>query len=183
MYLPLTHQQDPNYLRTTDNGRSSRHNITKHAQSKWWIRKRQGRRCKTSTRRANAKGSIDNCARYSSTRKTYICSSFSHTQILVAHSCPVSRIALVSPDRSKQIETILLRMAQSGQLRNRVSEEQLIDLLNQVNLYLALIGYNLIKSSQMEQAEGKTTVQKSTIVVSSSYCLLRPRIDSRIVSP
>jgi len=59
----------------------------------------------------------------------------------------LSRIALVSPERSKQIETILLRMAQSGQLRNRVSEEQLIDLLN-----------------QMEQAEGKTTVQKSTIV-------------------
>jgi len=59
----------------------------------------------------------------------------------------LSRIALVSPDRSKQIETILLRMVQSGQLRNRVSEEQLIDLLN-----------------QMEQAEGKRTVQKSTIV-------------------
>jgi len=59
----------------------------------------------------------------------------------------LSRIALVSPERSKQIETILLRMAQSGQLRNRVSEEQLIDLLN-----------------QMEQAGGQTTVQKSTIV-------------------
>jgi programmed cell death protein 5 len=116
-------------------------------------------------------------------RERRICSSFFHTQILVAHSCPVSRIALVSPDRSKQIETILLRMAQSGQLRNRVSEEQLIDLLNQVNFYLAPIGYNLIKSSQMEQAEGKTTVQKSTIVVSSSCCLPRPRFDSRIVSP
>lgn len=33
----------------------------------------------------------------------------------------VSRIALVSPERSRQIETILLRMAQSGQLRGRVS--------------------------------------------------------------
>ena len=33
----------------------------------------------------------------------------------------VSRIALVSPDRSRQIESILLRMAQSGQLRGRVS--------------------------------------------------------------
>jgi programmed cell death protein 5 len=60
---------------------------------------------------------------------------------------PVSRIALVSPDRSKQIETILLRMAQSGQLKNRVTEEQLIDLLNQVKeIYLASpIRYNLIK--------------------------------------
>lgn len=32
----------------------------------------------------------------------------------------VSRIALVSPERSQQIESILLRMAQSGQLRGRV---------------------------------------------------------------
>ncbi|KAJ7915492.1 hypothetical protein B0H13DRAFT_2270325 [Mycena leptocephala] len=46
----------------------------------------------------------------------------------------LSRIALVSPERSKQIEAILLRMVQSGQLRGRVSEEQLIDLLEQVGL-------------------------------------------------
>ncbi|KAF8163189.1 PDCD5-related protein [Crassisporium funariophilum] len=59
----------------------------------------------------------------------------------------LSRIALVSPERSKQIEAILLRMAQSGQLRGRVTEEQLIDLLN-----------------QMEEAQGKSTVKKSTIV-------------------
>lgn len=45
----------------------------------------------------------------------------------------VSRIALVSPERSKQIEIILLRMAQTGQLRGRVSEEQLISLLDQVS--------------------------------------------------
>jgi len=44
----------------------------------------------------------------------------------------VSRIALVSPERAKQIEEILLRMAQSGQLKGRVSEEQLIGFLDQV---------------------------------------------------
>lgn len=44
----------------------------------------------------------------------------------------VSRIALVSPARSQQIESILLRMAQTGQLRGRVNEEQLINLLEQV---------------------------------------------------
>lgn len=44
----------------------------------------------------------------------------------------VSRIALVSPERSRQIEGILLRMAQTGQLRGRVTEEQLIQLLEQV---------------------------------------------------
>ena len=45
---------------------------------------------------------------------------------------PVARIALVSQDRARQIEAILLRMAQSGQLRGRVTEEQLIDILDKV---------------------------------------------------
>lgn len=40
---------------------------------------------------------------------------------LFVHGREVSRIALVSPERSRQIETILLRMAQSGQIRGRVS--------------------------------------------------------------
>ena len=47
---------------------------------------------------------------------------------------PVARISLVSLERSKQIETILLRMAQTGQLRGKVTESQLIDLLEQVCL-------------------------------------------------
>jgi len=45
----------------------------------------------------------------------------------------LSRIALVSPTRSNQIESILLRMFQGGQLRGRVSEQQLIDLLEQAD--------------------------------------------------
>jgi len=45
---------------------------------------------------------------------------------------PVSRIGLVSPERSRQIESILVRMAQTGQLRGKVSETQLIELLEQV---------------------------------------------------
>ncbi|KAH7927076.1 hypothetical protein BV22DRAFT_306117 [Leucogyrophana mollusca] len=59
----------------------------------------------------------------------------------------LSRIALVSPERSKQIEAIIVRMAQSGQLRGRVSEQQLIDLLE-----------------QMEEAQSKTTAKRTTIV-------------------
>jgi len=59
----------------------------------------------------------------------------------------LSRIALVSPERSAQIESILLRMAQSGQLRGRVTEAQLIDLLD-----------------QMEEAQGKTQSKKPTII-------------------
>ncbi|SCV73287.1 BQ2448_7213 [Microbotryum intermedium] len=44
----------------------------------------------------------------------------------------VSRIALVRPERARAIEALLLRMAQSGQLRGRVSEDQLIGVLDQV---------------------------------------------------
>ncbi|KAJ7043140.1 PDCD5-related protein [Mycena alexandri] len=58
----------------------------------------------------------------------------------------LSRIALVSPERSQQIEGILMRLVQSGQIRGKVSENQLIDLLE-----------------QMEEAGGKTTSKKSTI--------------------
>ncbi|BGP38472.1 hypothetical protein JCM10449v2_002406 [Rhodotorula kratochvilovae] len=44
----------------------------------------------------------------------------------------LSRIALVKPDRARAIEQLLMRMGQSGQLRGRVSEDQLIDVLDQV---------------------------------------------------
>lgn len=40
----------------------------------------------------------------------------------------------MSPERAQQIEAILLRMVQAGQLRGRVSEEQLIGLLDQVSI-------------------------------------------------
>jgi len=45
----------------------------------------------------------------------------------------LSRIALVNPSLSSQMEGILLRMAQTGQLRQRVTEEQLIGLLEQAS--------------------------------------------------
>jgi len=43
----------------------------------------------------------------------------------------LSRIALVAPQRSAQIEAMLLQMAQRGQLRGRVTEQMLIGLLEQ----------------------------------------------------
>ncbi|KZT11611.1 uncharacterized protein LAESUDRAFT_642402 [Laetiporus sulphureus 93-53] len=60
----------------------------------------------------------------------------------------LARIALVSPQRSQQIEAILLRMAQTGQLRGRVTEEQLIELLEQA-----------------DDAQSKSAPKKGTIVV------------------
>jgi programmed cell death protein 5 len=65
------------------------------------------------------------------------CTSWGFSWILL-HSCflvvppAVSRISLVSPERSRQIESILLRMAQTGQLKSKVTEDQLIGLLEQV---------------------------------------------------
>lgn len=38
----------------------------------------------------------------------------------------------MKPERARAIEQLLMRMAQSGQLRGKVSEEQLIDVLDQV---------------------------------------------------
>ncbi|KAG0150567.1 hypothetical protein CROQUDRAFT_720336 [Cronartium quercuum f. sp. fusiforme G11] len=44
----------------------------------------------------------------------------------------LARIALVRPQRAREIEDMLLRMAQGGQLRGQVSEDQLIDVLDQI---------------------------------------------------
>lgn len=87
----------------------------------------------------------------------------------------VSRIALVSPQRSQQIEAILLRMAQTGQLRGRVSENQLIDLLEQVRLNLFALVYAMPIGRQAEDAQSKGAPKKGTIVVrvkSSSLAVL-----------
>ena len=43
----------------------------------------------------------------------------------------LARISLVRPALSGKVEQILLRMAQTGQLRGRVTEQQLIGLLEQ----------------------------------------------------
>ena len=42
------------------------------------------------------------------------------------------RIALVKPDRAQSIEDMLLRMARGGQIRGKVSEDELVGLLSQV---------------------------------------------------
>ncbi|MBW0474908.1 hypothetical protein O181_014623 [Austropuccinia psidii MF-1] len=44
----------------------------------------------------------------------------------------LSRIALVRPQRAREIEDMLIRMARTGQLRGRVTEEQLISVLDQI---------------------------------------------------
>merc|ERR1712212_336479 len=45
----------------------------------------------------------------------------------------LNSIALVKPDKAKQIEAMLVRMAQSGQISDKMSEPQLVALLEKVN--------------------------------------------------
>lgn len=56
-------------------------------------------------------------------------------------------------------------MAQSGQLRGRVTENQLIDLLEQVSSRCRPVNLQFLNQDQMEEAQGKTTAKKSNIVV------------------
>ncbi|XWS12406.1 hypothetical protein CRYUN_Cryun37aG0087200 [Craigia yunnanensis] len=45
----------------------------------------------------------------------------------------LARIALVKPDKARGVEDVLLRAAQMGQVVEKVSEERLISLLEQIN--------------------------------------------------
>ncbi|XP_008792788.1 DNA-binding protein DDB_G0278111-like [Phoenix dactylifera] len=45
----------------------------------------------------------------------------------------LARIALVKPDKARGVEDVLLRAAQMGQISEKVSEERLISLLEQIN--------------------------------------------------
>lgn len=45
----------------------------------------------------------------------------------------LSRVEMVRPERARQVEELLIRMAQSNQLRGKVSEPQLVQLLDQIS--------------------------------------------------
>ncbi|XP_010243697.1 PREDICTED: DNA-binding protein DDB_G0278111 [Nelumbo nucifera] len=45
----------------------------------------------------------------------------------------LARIALVKPEKARGVEDVLLRAAQMGQIVEKVSEERLISLLEQIN--------------------------------------------------
>ncbi|KAJ3305364.1 hypothetical protein HDV03_001657 [Kappamyces sp. JEL0829] len=45
----------------------------------------------------------------------------------------LARIRIVKEEKARGVEEMLIRMAQSGQIRGKVSETQLIDILSQVN--------------------------------------------------
>ncbi|KAL1934240.1 hypothetical protein VTP01DRAFT_6422 [Rhizomucor pusillus] len=45
----------------------------------------------------------------------------------------LARINMVKADKARAVEDLLIRLAQSNQLRGKVSEQQLIDLLGKIN--------------------------------------------------
>ena len=45
----------------------------------------------------------------------------------------LSRIQMVKPEKARQVESIIMRMAQSGQLQSQIEDKQLVDLLNQIS--------------------------------------------------
>ncbi|RUS16372.1 PDCD5-related protein, partial [Endogone sp. FLAS-F59071] len=46
---------------------------------------------------------------------------------------PVARIQMVKAEKARAVEDLLIRMTQGGQLRQKITETQLIDLLGQIN--------------------------------------------------
>lgn len=65
----------------------------------------------------------------------------------------LSRIGLVKPQKARQITDLLIRMAQSGQIRGRITEDQLIGLLDQVD-----------QASSADSGAGKITFTRKKIV-------------------
>ncbi|RDY03251.1 Programmed cell death protein 5, partial [Mucuna pruriens] len=56
------------------------------------------------------------------------------SQILSAEARErLARIALVKPEKARGVEDVILRAAQMGQITDKVSEERLISLLEQIN--------------------------------------------------
>jgi len=72
----------------------------------------------------------------------------------------VSRIALVKPQKADTISDLLLQMARSVQVRQRVTEEQLIMLLDQVD------------QATSHESTGKITVR---IYFSSNFQVTRKK--------
>ena len=72
----------------------------------------------------------------------------------------VSRIALVKPQKADTISDLLLQMARSGQVRQRVTEDQLIMLLDQVD------------QATSQESSGKITVR---IYFSSNFQVTRKK--------
>ncbi|CAA3025483.1 DNA-binding DDB_G0278111 [Olea europaea subsp. europaea] len=74
------------------------------------------------------------------------------SQILTSEArARVARIALVKPEKARGVEDVILRAARVGQITEKVSEEKLISLLEQINTQTA--------------KETRVTIQRRTSVL------------------
>ncbi|KAJ3100763.1 hypothetical protein HDU97_001934 [Phlyctochytrium planicorne] len=55
----------------------------------------------------------------------------------------LARISIVKADKARAVEDLLIRMAQGGQMRGKVNEKMLIDLLEQINETKTEAKYNV----------------------------------------
>ncbi|RUS13704.1 hypothetical protein BC937DRAFT_94901, partial [Endogone sp. FLAS-F59071] len=83
---------------------------------------------------------LDNSARERSIISSFLYSLFlslsfiTISNLLPLHSpFPVARVQMVKAKKARAVEDLLIRMAQGGQLRQKITETQLIDLLGQIN--------------------------------------------------
>ncbi|EPZ32026.1 DNA-binding TFAR19-related protein domain-containing protein [Rozella allomycis CSF55] len=68
-------------------------------------------------------------------------------QILTNEARERRKIAIVKPEKARVVEEMLIRMRQTGQIRQKVDEDQLKGLLEQI-------------SGTTEQAKPKVTIQR-----------------------
>eukprot|EP00243_Klebsormidium_subtile_P013614 TRINITY_DN9095_c0_g1_i1.p2 TRINITY_DN9095_c0_g1~~TRINITY_DN9095_c0_g1_i1.p2 ORF type:complete len:129 (+),score=41.29 TRINITY_DN9095_c0_g1_i1:570-956(+) len=61
----------------------------------------------------------------------------------------LARIALVKPDKARGVEDLVIRMAQMGQITEKVTEDRLISLLEQIN--------------EQQQTRTKVTIQRRSV--------------------
>lgn len=64
----------------------------------------------------------------------------------------MNRVSIVKPSKARAVEELLLRMAQTGQIREKVGESQLIELLENIaasqqaetNIKVLIVSLNIV---------------------------------------
>ncbi|KAF3594330.1 hypothetical protein DY000_02023101, partial [Brassica cretica] len=78
----------------------------------------------------------------------------------------IARIALVKPDKARGVEDVILKAAQMGQIVEKVSEERLITLLEQINSQTSKQTKVTVRSRDVV---GWTTIRKKKIML--CFCI------------
>ena len=90
----------------------------------------------------------------------------------------MSRIAIVKADKARAVEDLLIRMAQGGQVRSKITEKQLIELLEQVNQQTKsetkiVVSFLCIAAQAKEGTREKNQIADHLIFSSSALTILQ----------